>query len=368
MSLFLSELPEQVMVKLHQFALHRYGVSFVISRAEYLFSPHGSQRRKNMEGFIESFGDVAYRSGMNTNALVKDIFFAKWYYAIRDKDYFHFGLDLSKGPEKLKYVGWQELKHYYAELTDTGKADIFDQKEKTYEKYREFYHREVLYIAAATEKEIFLDFFRRRGAGIIKPANAFGGNGVQIYRISDQTQLEQVWEKAAVCCPFVLEELITQAPEMCVFYPNAINTIRYTTFYHEGMLTKLQATLRMGRGGSIVDNITQGGIFAPVDFETGRIKGPARSFLCECFERHPDTGIQLEGNYVPRWNELNDLVEKVVGVVPDKKLVGWDFALSEDGWVIVEANRNPGLQSFDPEHGIREVLANTIGKVVPMWD
>ena len=87
----------------------------------------------------------------------------------------------------------------------------------------------------------------------------------------------------------------------------------------------------------------------------------------ELFEKHPDTGTQFEGNSIPRWDELNALSEKVVRVVPEQKQVGWDFALSKNGWVMVEGNSSPGLQSLDLDHGLRPLVTSTFGKVIPIW-
>jgi hypothetical protein len=341
--------------------------ALAFSRIEYLFLLFRPNRKKKFQELIHSFGSLAYRSGRDDQALIKDMLYSKHFYAIRDLDYFHFGLDQEKGPEKLEYVGWEELKHYYTVLAQNGRQELFDRKDKTYEIFRPFFHRELYLISGKTEEKQFFEFFEQKRSGIIKPFNTFGGNGIQILSLSEEQSPEHLWDKVAEHCPFVLEELIVQAPEMNAFYPNAINTIRYTTFFHDGKLTKLQATLRMGRGGRQVDNITQGGIFAPVDLETGRITGPARSFLCEQFDLHPDTGIQFEGNFIPQWDALKKLVEEVACIVPEQKLVGWDFAFSKDGWVMVEANWNPGLQSFDPNHGLRGLITDTIGKVIKMW-
>ena len=103
-----------------------------------------------------------------------------------------------------------------------------------------------------------------------------------------------------------------------------------------------------------------------IDTDMGILKGPARSFAGELYEFHPDTGVYFQGSLIPRWNELNELLEKIVRVIPGQKQVGWDFALSKDGWVLVEANTSPALQSFDLTHGLRKLVAETFGQVVPV--
>lgn len=298
---------------------------------------------------------------------VYNLIYARAFFSAEYNEYFLYGLDAASDPGKLDYVCWYELRHYYKLLNKKGRPDIFDQKEKTYEMFRDFYCREVLYFTSPKQKDIFLSFFQRHSAGVIKPTNKYGGAGVEIVRLSNELNPEQLWSTISTRIPFLLEELIEQAPEMNAFYPLSVNTIRYNTFYHDGKLTRLQAVFRIGRGGSMVDNATSGGIYALVDTETGRILGPARSFKNELYETHPDTGAPFEGNDIPRWDELNALVEKVVCVIPEQKQVGWDFALSKNGWVLVEGNAMPALQDFDLDHGMRKLVESTFGTVIPMW-
>ena len=81
------------------------------------------------------------------------------------------------------------------------------------------------------------------------------------------------------------------------------------------------------------------------------------------FERHPDTDEQILGAQIPKWGELNQLIEKVVNVLPARKWIGWDFALSKNGWVVVEANSTPsfvGVQMCTGK-GIRDIIDATIG-------
>ena len=153
---------------------------------------------------------------------------------------------------------------------------------------------------------------------------------------------------------------------MAQFCPTSVNTIRYNTFYHNGKLTRLQAVIRMGHSGSYVDNATSGGLYALINTQTGRILGPARSDAGEEFVQHPDTGIAFEGTCIPQWDQLNDLLEEIVRVVPEQKQVGWDFALSTKGWVMIEGNTYPRLQGFDWRHGLRPMITEVFGEAIPV--
>ncbi|MBO4868989.1 MAG: hypothetical protein J5585_04700 [Clostridia bacterium] len=351
-----------------RFAFHKRAISKAIAALMLVLPSKEKEKAGTVINKIRSFnGPFSIPSGKEYRQLLLKLYFARVYYAAEYKEYFMYGLDKVSDPDKLEYVCWFELKDYLKKLNELGRPEIFRNKEKTYEVFRGFFRRELLYVSSEQLRDEFLSFFQRHSSGIIKPSERYGGEGIEIYNLSDGISPEQIWEEVSVKIPFVLEELIEQAPEMSVFYPQAINTIRYNTFYHDGKLTRLQAALRIGRGGSHVDNATSGGIYAPVDVQTGRITGPARSDNNEMFEEHPDTGVHFEGSFIPRWNELNALLEKVVCVVPEQMQVGWDFALSKDGWVMVEGNTMPAIQGFDLDHGMRKLFIETFGTVVPMW-
>ena len=53
---------------------------------------------------------------------------------------------------------------------------------------------------------------------------------------------------------------------------------------------------------------------------------------------HPDSGCQILGMQIPRWDELRALGLELAAVLPEQKYISWDFALTDDGWVVVEGN------------------------------
>lgn len=41
---------------------------------------------------------------------------------------------------------------------------------------------------------------------------------------------------------------------------------------------------------------------------------------------------------MPRWDEMKELCTKLAEMIPSVKCIGWDMALTENGWVVVEGN------------------------------
>ncbi|MEZ5831397.1 MAG: sugar-transfer associated ATP-grasp domain-containing protein [Dongiaceae bacterium] len=83
---------------------------------------------------------------------------------------------------------------------------------------------------------------------------------------------------------------------------------------------------------------------AVMDLKTGRLgqlTGDKPECLSEWFDRHPVTGALVTGRVVPFWQELIQLALKAHAMVPERVVVGWDFAITEEGPVMLEGNTFP---------------------------
>ena len=97
--------------------------------------------------------------------------------------------------------------------------------------------------------------------------------------------------------------------------------------------------MRVGIGSSIVDNAGSGGIIAPVDPETGIVTQQGITEHGKYYLRHPDTGVVFPGFQVPKWNEAVRFVNDLANVLGSGAgYVGWDCALTEKGWIMLEGN------------------------------
>lgn len=148
--------------------------------------------------------------------------------------------------------------------------------------------------------------------------------------------------------PAVLDELVTQSPVMASLNPSSVNTIRLYSLLIGSDCNIFASFIRMGRNGAIVDNLGSGGLLAGIDIKTGQVITPGTDDTGRCFEKHPDTGVAIRGFQVPKWQELLRFTEEAALHYP-LKYVGWDIAVCENGFQIIEANPDPMIHGIQTE-------------------
>ncbi|HEX2525807.1 MAG TPA: sugar-transfer associated ATP-grasp domain-containing protein [Geminicoccus sp.] len=186
------------------------------------------------------------------------------------------------------------------------------------------------------------------GSIFAKPVDGSRGHGC--HRIdSADANLEEVYAQAQAT-HYLFEETLIQHPSLAAMNPPSVNTIRVLTCGEPGEpATAFAAILRLGVGGSAVDNASHGGIFVGLEMETGRLFPEAREFFKHggnVYTTHPDNGFRFEGAQVPHFDEVLKVAERATAHVPHD-LIGWDIAVTEAGPVIIEGNASPHLPMME---------------------
>ena len=217
---------------------------------------------------------------------------------------------------------------------------IFDDKWKTYQHFSKYFKRDVCYLErlAQTDTPAFCSFIEKHDSFIIKPVFSASGNGIRFMEVAGiedaKRRIATVFAKSHE--PILLEELIVQSEKMGRFHKDSVNTLRMRTFRFDDRVELLPSNMRLGRGGAKIDNTSQGGISVALD-ENGKAFA-ASDEQGNTFAVHPDTGERIIGEVVPSWSEAVALVKELTQVVPEVRYVGWDIALTNDGWVLIEGN------------------------------
>ena len=150
---------------------------------------------------------------------------------------------------------------------------------------------------------------------------------------------------------YVATERVEQADYAREIFPGSTNTIRVLTVWdaESGETLVAAVTHRFGTSHSApIDNWHQGrgGVSAAVQAESGTL-GRAlrlsadRKLIWE--SAHPETGAAIEGVVVPGFGPCLEGVKQTAGYFPFCPCIGWDVAITNDGWRVIEANPIPGL-------------------------
>lgn len=135
-------------------------------------------------------------------------------------------------------------------------------------------------------------------------------------------------------------------------YPASLNTIRIGTMT-DPLSSKPFVSYAMHRFGSLLsgerDNISQGGLGAYIDIDTGKLSKAmllADSGEIEIYEKHPVSGHPISGQQIPQWNDLVSAFLEMTARIPYLKYVGWDVILSDNRFFILEGNVCPGIEGI----------------------
>lgn len=131
--------------------------------------------------------------------------------------------------------------------------------------------------------------------------------------------------------------------------PESLNTIRVMLINENGNNPVIpSAFMRIGtKASGIVDNTAQGGMFCKVDVETGRFYDGEKicNHVISPSPVHPDTGVPVEG-IIPHWDVVKTKLIEIAEYLPQLEWMGFDIAITPDGFNIIEINSHQGLHRY----------------------
>lgn len=298
-------------------------------------------------------------SGREKRRMALDVLFCRFYYWIGGDEYFRYKFMNLSDRGRKEYVGDMELIYELKKQNDPVAYPILRTKDITAETFKEYFRRECIRVEGKKDIDKFRDYCSRHDKFVVKPlAGSFGGKGVRIITISEENPVDTVFRNLLAemkKTPYMLEEVIEQDPGMAKFHPQSVNTIRLVTVNENRHVEIVQACVRIGMGDSIVDN---GCLSSSVDIEHGIVTSLGRcAHKAGLYAFQPDTGEQIIGAQIPKWEELKKQIVDMANVLPNQRVIGWDLALSTKGWVMVEGNSHPAIQTLSGEGvGARELF------------
>lgn len=284
---------------------------------------------------INKFCDNYYHdeSELKRRKIEKDI---KHWYIMRNispSQYWEQSFDLISKSAKRSMLPKSELSRFDEKYNPKKDVHIVGNKYECYERFKEYFGRECILVnnPSSIGKE-FEDYCARKKKFIIKPLFKDSGVGVEVFTYGESKLPDY---------PFIAEEIIKQSDVLAKFHPQSVNTLRINTIRCKDSIMVWQCILRYGRSGNVVDNAHFGGCFSVINDQGYAIA--AGDVKRHKYSVHPDTGVALTGFKVPDWESACNMVRQLATMVGGLRYIGWDLAHTDKGWILVEANTQPGI-------------------------
>ena len=271
----------------------------------------------------------------------KKLIVFRYIYYLRASEYYLYDFEKASIKEKDKFMTRQLTNRYYNVINNMKYRKVLDQKNLSYMVFKNYFKRDLICIKNKDDLYEFKNFLKNKKEFILKPFAGHSGEGIEIINVNDFESIDSLFTYTLTKTPYVAEELIDQDDGLGCFHENSVNTIRVVTFYYKNDISILWAFLRTGQGNSKVDNMGSTGYGALIDSKTGVIISDGVDWKGDKTKAHPDSKIAFKGYKIPKWNELLETVKHLSSELSEMHCVGWDLALTKQGWVLVEGNARP---------------------------
>ncbi len=289
--------------------------------------------------------------------ILVDMLWCTFRYGVGYFDYRTFGFVHQNAAARRTYMTMNDNIRLVHRLNDAADKMLFEDKIKFLETFPEYAKRGWLDLRAQTPEDLRA-FAQKDGSFFAKESGNYGGFGVERIHVSADTDYKALYDTLVEEKQYLAEQGVVQHSMMNKLNPTSVNTIRVVTLLKDGKAHFMYALVRMGSGSGCVDNISSGGMYAPVSRE-GVITAPA---FCdktgEYYDCHPVTETPFVGFAIPMFDEAIEMVESAAPRVPSVRYVGWDVAISKDGPLFIEGN---SLPSYDMCQNYRHLGADKIG-------
>ena len=274
-------------------------------------------------------------------------------YGARPIDYVRFEFYKKSAIERNRYLTFYKYLHlldrfgYYNETTHGKMAE--------YNTFSEYIHRPWMIADKNTDENTIISFINKCQIVFAKPDMGDQGKGVLKVKADDSISINYLLTEIKKGGSYVIEGIIQNSEAIRVLNPSSLNTVRaYTLLNKDGSTKILAIMLRVGQEGSHVDNWGSGGIGYNFDLETGICVDYGRDKINRPYVYHPGSLAKMIGFQLPRFKELKDFIITLSHIIPHARFVGWDIAITPDGFDLVEMNCPGGhdfLQAFGKPFG-----------------
>lgn len=325
----------------------------------------GSFKKEVDKAFCTYLDKNEYKDNRVREQIKNDMIECYKKYLISPSEYFLYGFKNNKNEDYR--ASFLSDKYRTRILLRKGGRKFFCELSDKYYFYRKtakYFKRSCILVNSVSDFDAFKELSRNVKDIFVKPLSSTFGDGCCVYDVSDENKIEEAFndiinnKKGS----FMVENRIIQSKEMSLWNESSCNTVRLPCFYDGKDIKVLQPFLRTGRKGDVVDNAGHGGMFALIDEKTGILFTDAVDKYGNSYKQHPNSGITYKGWNVPKWNELIDTARNLFKeCLCEHKYIGFDFALTDDGWVLIEGNWGQFVGQYVYGMGVKERFLEYMG-------
>lgn len=297
-------------------------------------------RNGNYKKYYEDLKELSKTNHKSPNLMFIDTALSCLIFKSGLQDYLNYKFYEKTFKERKTYatIGYQH--EFYKIAAHWEYAPFFSNKVNFHQNFKKYTKRKCL--SASNAYEEIEEFIKTHEAIVRKPINGLGGANVEKIETKDITNIKKFYQdlKKDNC---LIEELVIQNKTWSQLNPKSLNTIRVVTKCIDGKSDVIFAVARIGSGASIVDNFHQGGVGVKVDIKKGILVGNTIDKKGNENETTSQTKIKVDGFKIPYWQEILEMTKEAAKVNDKVNIVGWDVAITDDGPLIIEGNRGPGM-------------------------
>lgn len=309
---------------------------------------------KMREDVLNHLGDEKKTEDEIDNIVLRCIY-DFWVYGCTVDEDFYLNLFDKTDAEKREYMLRQERHLYIQHLNwDAGpdRVEQLEDKYRLYKRLKPYYKRDVIEVRSANDLEQFANFVKKHKEFVVKPADFTFGIGVHKASMGEFDNNEQkalhaiLQEGLAIkqrhpsrVTRMVLEELIIQDEALASLHKSSVNGIRVTAVRgKDGLIHIYHPWIKVGINGTFVASAALDGFDAEIDAETGIVISDGYQENGKSYKVHPDSGIQIKGFQIPKWDELIEFVHELMEELSSFGCIAWDLVLTSKGWCVMEGN------------------------------
>ncbi|MCE5202251.1 MAG: hypothetical protein LLF78_07050 [Synergistaceae bacterium] len=188
---------------------------------------------------------------------------------------------------------------------------------------------------------IAADILHNEEKVIVKPSiNSSGGHNVRLYEKNvDADKIFSIYGRN-----FVVQRVVRQHPILSAFNMTSVNTIRIMSWYFDGEVNIFASILRIGKEGSVVDNLSSGGIGFKIGYD-GTVRPGGYDGHGRLIHNCKSDVAEKDVITIPAYSKIVDTIKKLHPRFPHFGIIAWDFTVDRDSEpVLIEYNlKNPGI-------------------------